>query len=57
MILNKIIFVLSILILPYIDIIRMLLRLIEKKSPFEADKKHIHHLVLKWLKATFLQHL
>ena len=51
---NKILFVLSILIYPIVDIIRIvILRLKEKKSPFEADKKHIHHLVLRWAKSHF----
>ena len=51
---NKILFVLSILIYPIVDIIRIvILRLKEKKSPFEADKKHIHHLVLRWVKSHF----
>lgn len=45
---NKILFVLSILFYPIIDIIRIVFkRIIERKSPFEADKKHIHHLILK----------
>ena len=53
---NKILFVLSILIYPIVDIIRIvILRLKEKKSPFEADKKHIHHLILKKSKSHFLQ--
>ena len=48
---NKILFVLSILVYPIVDIIRIvILRIKEKKSPFEADKKHIHHLVLRGLK-------
>ncbi len=46
---NKVLFVLSILVYPIVDIIRIvILRLKEKKSPFEADKRHIHHLVLRW---------
>ena len=52
---NKILFVLSILIYPIVDIIRIvILRLKEKKSPFEADKKHIHHFVLRWAKSHFI---
>ena len=51
---NKILFVLSILIYPIVDIIRIvILRLKEKKSPFEADKRHIHHLVLRWAESHF----
>ena len=52
--LNKIIFVISILFYPIIDIVRIVFkRLFEGKSPFEADKKHIHHLVLKAVKSHF----
>lgn len=44
--LNKIIFVFSILPYPIIDIIRVFfVRLKNKKSPFIADKNHIHHLI------------
>ena len=44
---NKILFVISILPLPIIDLIRVvLLRIKHKKSPFIADRNHIHHLVL-----------
>ena len=46
--LNKILFVISILVYPFIDISRVFfLRIINKKSPFIADKNHIHHLLLK----------
>ena len=45
--LHKILFVISILFYPIIDIIRIFfLRLIKGKSPFIADKNHIHHLIL-----------
>jgi UDP-N-acetylmuramyl pentapeptide phosphotransferase/UDP-N-acetylglucosamine-1-phosphate transferase len=44
--LNKILFVISILAYPIIDIIRIFfLRIIKNKSPFIADKQHIHHLL------------
>jgi len=44
--LHKIIFLFSILSYPIIDITRIILvRLKNKKSPFEADKNHIHHLI------------
>jgi len=44
---NKVIFVISILPYPIIDIIRIFfLRLSKNKSPFIADKNHIHHLIL-----------
>ena len=45
---HKILFVLSILILPIVDIIRVFfIRVFNGKSPFEADKNHIHHILLK----------
>ena len=46
--LHKILFVISILSYPIIDITRIFfLRLSKGKSPFKPDKNHIHHLVLK----------
>ena len=45
---NKLFFVISILVYPIADISRItLLRLYKKVSPFQADKNHIHHLLLK----------
>ena len=45
--LNKIIFVISILFYPIVDIIRIVFkRLLEGKSPFEADKHHLHHIII-----------
>ena len=53
--LHKILFVISILFYPIIDIIRVFfLRLIKGRSPFHADKNHIHHLILKKTKNHFL---
>jgi UDP-GlcNAc:undecaprenyl-phosphate GlcNAc-1-phosphate transferase len=50
--LHKIIFVISILFYPIIDIIRIVFkRIIKGKSPFEADQNHIHHLILKKTKS------
>ena len=46
--LHKILFVISILSYPIVDIVRVvIIRIINKKSPFEADKNHIHHLILR----------
>ena len=43
---HKIIFVFSILSYPIIDVIRIFFnRLYNKKSPFQPDKNHIHHLI------------
>jgi len=43
---NKVLFVFSILSYPIFDIIRIFfLRLLNGRSPFIADKQHIHHLV------------
>jgi len=50
--LNKIIFVFSILTYPIIDIIRVFfIRLFKGKSPFIADKNHIHHHLIKKFKS------
>lgn len=44
---NKIFFVFSIFIYPIIDLCRVIfLRLINGKSPFEADRNHIHHYLI-----------
>ena len=49
---HKILFVFSILLYPIIDIIRIFfLRIMKGKSPFMADKKHIHHILLTKLKS------
>ncbi len=41
------IFIITIIILPIYDTIRiMILRIIKGKSPFHPDKKHLHHLLL-----------
>tara|TARA_B100000965_G_C19575442_1_gene751131 strand:- start:361 stop:1248 length:888 start_codon:yes stop_codon:yes gene_type:complete len=48
--LNKLIFVFSILSYPIIDMTRIIFkRIIEKKSPYIADKHHIHHRLLSIL--------
>tara|TARA_B000000565_G_C23659279_1_gene329788 strand:- start:19 stop:765 length:747 start_codon:yes stop_codon:yes gene_type:complete len=53
--LHKIIFVISILFYPIIDIVRIVFkRIIEGRSPFEADKHHLHHLILKKAKSHLL---
>jgi len=45
---HKIVFVISILIYPITDIIRVFsVRISKQKSPFIADKNHIHHIILK----------
>ena len=44
---NKSIFSIVVLFYPLFDLIRVFsIRLFNKKSPFEADQKHIHHLLL-----------
>jgi UDP-GlcNAc:undecaprenyl-phosphate/decaprenyl-phosphate GlcNAc-1-phosphate transferase len=46
--LNKIIFIISIFFYPIIDFTRVIfIRIIKGKSPFHADKNHIHHVLLK----------
>ena len=50
--LHKILFVISILLYPIVDIIRIFfLRILNGQSPFIADKRHIHHILLKNLKS------
>tara|TARA_Y100000591_G_scaffold280055_1_gene259005 strand:- start:1244 stop:2176 length:933 start_codon:yes stop_codon:yes gene_type:complete len=45
--LHKILFVISILFYPIVDIVRVFfLRIYKGRSPFIADKNHIHHLLL-----------
>jgi len=45
---NNLILVFGILILPIFDTLRVFtIRIIKKKSPFSADKNHIHHLLIK----------
>ena len=45
---HKILFVLSILIYPIVDIIRVFfIRILNGRSPFEADNNHIHHFLLR----------
>ena len=52
--LHKIIYVISILSYPIVDIIRIFfLRIIKGKSPFMPDRNHIHHFILDKLKNHF----
>lgn len=51
---NKVLFSILILLYPLIDLLRVfILRLYNKKSPFIADQKHIHHIVLRKIKSPF----
>jgi len=53
--LNKIIFIFSILTYPIIDIVRVFfVRILNKKSPFQPDQNHIHHLFLNKFKSHLL---
>lgn len=55
---NKILFVISILAYPIIDIIRVFfLRILKGKSPFVADRNHIHHILLYKFKSHLLTSL
>lgn len=52
--LHKILFIISIFTYPIIDMIRIFfIRLLNKKSPFEADQNHLHHLILSKTKSHF----
>lgn len=51
---HKIIFVISILIYPIVDLIRIFtIRIYNGKSPFLADKSHIHHVLNRYYKSHF----
>ena len=51
---NKVLFVISILFYPIVDLVRVFfIRIRRKKSPFIADKNHIHH----YLNNKFNKHL
>ena len=52
---NKVLFSISILAYPLIDLLRVfMIRIKNKKSPFEADKNHIHHQILKKVSSHFI---
>ena len=52
---HKIAFVISILFYPIVDIIRVfIIRVSKNKSPFIADKNHLHHILLKKINKHFL---
>ena len=51
---NKIFYVISILIYPIIDITRVVfIRIFNGQSPFNADKNHIHHILLNVLNSHY----
>ncbi len=51
---NKILFVYSILMYPIIDISRVIsVRLMNGDSPFNADKRHIHHILQRYFKSHY----
>ena len=46
--LNKVLFAVIVIIYPLVDLLRVfIIRIKDGKSPFEADKRHIHHFLLK----------
>jgi UDP-GlcNAc:undecaprenyl-phosphate GlcNAc-1-phosphate transferase len=48
-------FVFGVLVIPLGDTVRVvLIRLLERKSPFQADRNHLHHLVLGFTKSHLL---
>ncbi len=51
---HKIIFVFSIFSYAIVDIVRVVfIRLLNKKSPFKADRRHLHHIILNFTKSHF----
>jgi UDP-GlcNAc:undecaprenyl-phosphate GlcNAc-1-phosphate transferase len=56
--LNKIIFIISILSYPIIDLIRVFfIRILKGRSPFIADRNHLHHILLDKFKSHILTSL
>ena len=52
---NKTLFVILILFYPLVDLLRVFtLRILNGMSPFVADKKHLHHVVYKFIKKPWL---
>ena len=52
--LNKTLFAVLVLLYPLVDLLRVfVLRIKAGKSPFEADQRHLHHLVYKKIKTSF----
>jgi len=48
---NKVLFSVLMILYPLVDLLRVfILRIKDKKSPFEADQRHIHHIILKRIK-------
>ena len=46
----------AILSIPLMDLVRVfILRILKGKSPFEADRSHLHHILLDYFKTTHLQ--
>ena len=44
---NKTLFSIIVVLYPLVDLFRVFIsRVLNKKSPFEADKNHIHHVIL-----------
>jgi len=54
LIINKTLFAVLVLLYPLFDLLRVfMLRIKEGKSPFNADKRHIHHLLISKFSASF----
>ena len=45
---NKVLFSIMVILFPLVDLLRVfIIRIIKRKSPFTADKNHLHHLLLE----------
>ena len=54
-VINKALLSILIIIYPLIDLLRVfIIRIYNKKSPFIADKNHIHHIILNVVKSHYL---
>lgn len=53
---NKILLLIAILFIPFIDTLRVsIIRIMKKVSPFFADRNHTHHVIIDYTKLTHFQ--
>lgn len=53
---NKFVLIFIILFIPFVDTMRVfLIRILKHRSPFFADRNHIHHIMIDYMKLTHIQ--
>ena len=53
---NKFVLVFIILYIPFVDTMRVfLIRILKHRSPFFADRNHIHHIMIDYMKLSHIQ--